>query len=169
MPISAFLILNSRGKVLISRSFRSDINPQSVSSAFRTKILTTKLGDRSPCNNVGNISFLHIKDGELFLLVVTRRNANAAMLFELLHKLLGVFKSYFTKFDEDTIRENFSVIYELLDEMIDFGYPQNCEADMLKSFITTKGLKVIRGDELKQVLDSVTGNISWRKQGIFLF
>jgi len=102
-----------------------------------------------------------------FLLVVTRRNANAAMLFELLHKLLGVFKSYFTKFDEDTIRENFSVIYELLDEMIDFGYPQNCEADMLKSFITTKGLKVIRGDELKQVLDSVTGNISWRKQGIF--
>jgi AP-2 complex subunit mu-1 len=98
-------------------------------------------------------------------LVVTRRNANASLLFELLHKLVQVFKAYFSnKFDEDIIRENFSVIYELLDEMLDFGFPQICEADVLKAFITTKGLNVqMKTSEISEVLKSVTGAVSWRK------
>jgi len=35
-----------------------------------------------------------------------------------------VFKEYFRELEEESIRDNFVVIYELLDEMMDFGYPQ---------------------------------------------
>jgi AP-2 complex subunit mu-1 len=102
--------------ILIRKFNISHFLSHSISSAFRTKILNTKLGERSPCNNVGNISFLHIKDSDLYYLAVTRQNANAALLFELLHKLVDVFKAYFNnKVDEESIKENFSVIYELLD------------------------------------------------------
>lgn len=38
--------------------------------------------------------------------------------------LLQVFKSYFKELEEESIRDNFVIIYELLDEMMDFGYPQ---------------------------------------------
>jgi len=51
-----------------------------------------------------------------------------------------------------------------LDEMLDFGFPQICEADVLKAFITTKGLNVqMKTSEISEVLKSVTGAVSWRK------
>lgn len=42
-------------------------------------------------------------------------------------------------FEEEAVRDNFSLIYELLDEVMDFGYPQNCSADLLKTFIMQEG------------------------------
>jgi len=35
-------------------------------------------------------------------------------------------QEYFRELEEESIRDNFVVIYELLDEMMDFGYPQVC-------------------------------------------
>ena len=48
-------------------------------------------------------------------------------------------QSYFTKISEENIKNNFVLIYELLDEILDFGYPQNTEVGALKTFITQQG------------------------------
>jgi hypothetical protein len=46
-------------------------------------------------------------------------------------------KSYFNgEFGEDQVRKNFALIYELLDEVMDFGYPQIVDPDLLKMYIT---------------------------------
>ena len=45
---------------------------------------------------------------------------------------LQVLNAYFEKVTEETIRDNFVVTYELLDEMMDFGYPQSTEPKILK-------------------------------------
>jgi AP-1 complex subunit mu len=37
---------------------------------------------------------------------------------------LQVFSEYFKELEEESIRDNFVIIYELLDELMDFGYPQ---------------------------------------------
>ena len=36
---------------------------------------------------------------------------------------------------EEAVRKNFVLIYELLDEVIDYGYPQNSSSEALKEFI----------------------------------
>lgn len=59
-----------------------------------------------------------------------------AVAFQFLHELVNVFKKYFGTFDEDSIKNNFVLIYELLDEVLDYGYPQNCNSDVLKLYIT---------------------------------
>lgn len=46
-----------------------------------------------------------------------------------------VFKDYCGVLTEESIRKNFILIYELLDEMVDFGYPQITSTEMLKSCI----------------------------------
>ena len=38
--------------------------------------------------------------------------------------LLALPQDYFRELEEESIRDNFVIIYELLDEMMDFGYPQ---------------------------------------------
>ena len=43
-----------------------------------------------------------------------------------------VFKDYFGGLDEESIRDNFVVIYELMDETLDFGYPQSLDAKILR-------------------------------------
>ena len=55
---------------------------------------------------------------------MTTGNANATSLFLFLYHIINVFKEYFRELEEESIRDNFVVIYELLDEMMDFGYPQ---------------------------------------------
>jgi len=165
--ISAVLILNARGHVLISRAYRDDVDPRSIASAFRSQIIATKVSDRSPVKTIGSVSFMFVRYEEMFLLAVTKLNSNASLVFEFLYKLIEIFKAYFDgKLTEDSLRENFSLVYELLDEIVDFGYPQNCEAQVLKSIITQGGMKDVKPHELSQRLKEMTGAVSWRKDGL---
>jgi AP-4 complex subunit mu-1 len=45
-------------------------------------------------------------------------------VIELLNRMAKVFKDYCGVLTEEAIRKNFILIYELLDEMLDYGYPQ---------------------------------------------
>lgn len=47
--------------------------------------------------------------------MVTKENINAAMCFEFLNKAVEVMQSYFGKISEENIKNNFVLIYELLD------------------------------------------------------
>lgn len=47
-----------------------------------------------------------------------------------------MFKDYFGELDEESIRDNFVIIYELLDETNDFGYPQSMDSKILREYIT---------------------------------
>jgi len=49
-----------------------------------------------------------------------------------LHRLVSVLVEYFKELEEESIRDNFVVIYELMDEMMDFGYPQTTESKILQ-------------------------------------
>ena len=46
--------------------------------------------------------------------------------------VLKVFIEYFKELEEESIRDNFVVIYELMDELVDFGYPQFTETKILQ-------------------------------------
>ncbi|KAK8611448.1 hypothetical protein V6N13_131497 [Hibiscus sabdariffa] len=69
-------------------------------------------------------------------------NANVACAFKFVVEAVALFKSYFGgAFDEDAIHNNFVLIYELLDEIMDFGYPQNLSPEILKLYITQEGVR----------------------------
>lgn len=59
------------------------------------------------------------------------------MVFAFIHTLVNVLECYFKNAQEESVRDNFAVIYELLDEMMDNGYPQTTEVKLLKGFIKT--------------------------------
>ena len=48
-----------------------------------------------------------------------------------------MFTEYFKELEEESIRDNFVIIYELLDEMMDFGYPQTTESKILQELVYT--------------------------------
>ena len=55
-----------------------------------------------------------------------------------------MFIDYFKELEEESIKDNFVVIYELLDEMMDFGYPQTTEPKVLQEYeLVIVGCKII--------------------------
>lgn len=104
---------------------------------------------------------MYIKHRNLYVVSASKKNANAALVFVFLHRLVEasrlfllspssplavaisgpwcppnlisqVFTTYFGELEEESIRDNFVIIYELLDELMDFGYPQFTETKILQ-------------------------------------
>jgi hypothetical protein len=118
------------------------------------------------------------------VLLLTQGNTNAAAAFRFMGQarwssglrhvslrlcspsspqVITLFKSYFNSFDEDSLRNNFVLIYELLDgaraqrghtraqaaasdalpraEVMDNGYPQILTPEALKLYITQQGVR----------------------------
>ena len=51
-------------------------------------------------------------------------------------------EDYFKDVEEESIRDNFVIIYELLDELVDFGYPQTTDGKILQEYITQDSYKL---------------------------
>merc|ERR1719473_2483789 len=84
------------------------------------------------------INFVWIQYNNLYLLAVTQRNSNATLIMAFLYKLAEVLRDYFKELQEESIKDNFVITYELLDEMMDNGYPQTTETKILGEYIKTQ-------------------------------
>jgi len=101
------------------------------------------------------------------VLAVTKQNTNAAMLMVFLYRLLRLFKDYFEEVEEESIRDNFVIIYELLDEIMDFGYPQISDGKVLQQYILSGSNRLDSDIEQPMLLPTaVTGAVNWRPEGI---
>ncbi|GAV00540.1 hypothetical protein RvY_11372 [Ramazzottius varieornatus] len=163
--IGGLFMYNHKGEVLISRVYRDDIGRNAV-DAFRVNVIHARQQVRSPVTNIARTSFFHVKRGNIWIAVVTKQNVNAGMVFELLTKTVEIMQSYFGKLNEENVKNNFVLVYELLDEILDFGYPQNLDTGILKTFITQQGIKSGTKEEQAQITSQVTGQIGWRREGI---
>ncbi|KAK2459429.1 hypothetical protein APHAL10511_008540 [Amanita phalloides] len=161
--ISAFFIFNLKGEVLISRLYRTDFK-RTIAEVFRIQVVSNS-DVRSPIITLGSTSFFHVRVNNLYVVAVTKTNSNAALVFEYCYRFINIAKSYFGKIDEEAVKNNFVLIYELIDEILDFGYPQNSEIDTLKSYITTESVvsSAIAAEESAKITVQATGATSWRR------
>jgi hypothetical protein len=111
--ISGILIFNQKGENLIFRSFRSDCRPR-LADIFRIQVISN-VNVRSPILTLGSTTFSHIRHENIYLVAISKGNANAAVIFEFLERVRGLGKAYFGKFDEEAVKNNFVLVYELLD------------------------------------------------------
>jgi AP-2 complex subunit mu-1 len=88
------------------------------------------------------------------------------LIFEFLYKVVALGKSYFGTFNEQAVKDNFTLIYELFDEICDFGYPQTTEADTLKLYITTETVRSEKAADASKIAIQATGAVSWRRPDI---
>lgn len=120
-------------------------------------------GTQSPVFSDSGINYLYIKHSNLYLLALTKRNSNAFEILQFLHKVVQVLTEYFKELEEESIRDNFVVIYELLDEMMDFGHPQTTETKILQEYITQESHRL---ESQARPPVAVTNAVSWRSEGI---
>lgn len=164
MLCSALFITDHDGNPIISKSYRGDI-PLTVVDKFKHKVSERDVGE--PLFPIFTVDdehhFVFIAHTNLYLAVVTRRNSDCASIFVFLHKLAHILESYFGELEEESIRDNFVLVYEILDEVMDFGYPQVTDSAILQEFILNESHRLVH-DVLPP--STVTNVVSWRSPGI---
>ncbi|KAH9063286.1 Mu homology domain-containing protein [Lactarius vividus] len=162
---SLIAILDLKGKPLIQRSYRDDVPSSCIERFLLPLILEIEEEGQqvTPCFSNQGVNYMHIRHSNLYLLALSRRNTNAAEIILFLHRLSQVLVEYFKELEEESIRDNFVIIYELLDEMMDFGYPQTTESKILQEYITQESHKL--EIQVRPPM-AVTNAVSWRSEGI---
>lgn len=165
---SSVVFATQKGDILIYRRFRDDVSRQEVMN-FCNKIVATKAAKETPIICLDGVSFIHTTVADMTCIATSKGNLNAALIIQFLYDFIGLCRAYFEgEFNEATVRKHFSLIYELLDEVMDYGYPQILDPELLKQYITEGKVseQVTNIEKLKQITIQATGAISWRPEGL---
>lgn len=163
MVLSAIYILDMKGKVLISRNYRGDVENSLIDKFIGLVSEKDEDGSLTPLICTPECTYAFIKHSNLYVVATTKKNSNIAMIFVLLHKICAVMEEYFKDVEEESIRDNFVIVYELMDELVDFGYPQTTDGKILQEYITQEGHKL---EIAPKPPPAVTNAVSWRTEGV---
>ncbi|XP_026192655.1 AP-4 complex subunit mu-like, partial [Cyclospora cayetanensis] len=95
-----------------------------------------------PVFTVGGLSFAFLRRSGLLFVLVTQQNPSPSLLIEVLLRIVKAIKDFCGVLSEEVVRRNFVLIYELLDEVCDCGYPQQSATESLKSAIHSEAVLI---------------------------
>uniref|UniRef100_A0A7S2X6Y1 MHD domain-containing protein n=1 Tax=Lotharella oceanica TaxID=641309 RepID=A0A7S2X6Y1_9EUKA len=170
--LSAVFLCQENGDRLLERHYRNDVERQAI-RAFRHQIVATK-SITKPIMRINGVTFLVTKVDSIYIVGTVSENVNPSLVFEFLFALAKLFKEYFevTKLDKEVIRDHFVLIYELLDEVVDNGYPQLTSSTILSKFIqmgSANGKFDPEAADSKakgKLTKAITGVQDWRPTGL---
>jgi len=120
-----------------------------------------KFGDAPPVFVMPDgYSYMHVKRNGLIFGCATEKNISPVVVIELLSKIAKVFKDYCGTLSEESIRKNFILLYELLDELLDYGYPQVTQTENLKAFVYNEPIVVTAVADTGKMINPKTASAS---------
>ena len=162
--MSAVYILDSKGRILINFDYRGEVD-MSIPDKFMAHIQSNDKILPNPVFRVDDWCFAYIERANMFFIAVTRTNSNVTLLLTFLSALAKLFEDYLGTLNAETIIDNFSLVYELLDEVMDYGYPQTLDAQSLNEYIIRDKPRDLSAQP-KAVPISATGVVTWRKDNL---
>lgn len=169
--LSSLFFLNTYGEVLIEKQFREKIPRNVLEDYWSTYMQPLRsLEEASSVVQYSRYAFIHIVRDKVVMLGVTTREVPPMMTLEILSMIHRKLHYYLKEVTEERLKENFSLVYQLLEELIDNGYPLTTEYHVLQELVHKPGIEA----QLRSFLDkpksskggSDGGVISWRSPHI---
>ena len=138
--LSQLFVLSARGDIIITRDFRGDLVKGTNEVFFRKFKLWD--GEPPPVFSVEGVNFMHVKRNGLYFVGTTTQNISPSYVFDVILNLIRVIKDYCGILSEESIRKNFVLVYELIDEMIDYGHAQSTSTEQVKPYIVNEPILI---------------------------
>ena len=164
---STIFFVNLKGEEVVSRHFRNDISKQAM-DAFRNQIVIAKAtGQNPPVVRFEETTFCTL----VTVICCGSNEVKSYRCFDIriplpedtdIEELLG------EQFTDESLMSNFTLLYEIFDETMDYGYPQNCAVDVLHLYVNngTVLAKPQTGGAGAALTSQITGAIDWRREGL---
>ena len=162
--MSAIYILDSKGRVLINFDYRGEVD-MSIPDKFMSHIQANDKILPNPVFRVDDWCFAYIDRASMYFVAVTRTNSNVTLLLTFLSALAKLFEDYLGTLSAEAIIDNFSLVYELLDEVMDYGYPQTVDSEALSEYILRDKPRDLNAQPTNVPVNA-TGLVTWRKEGL---
>jgi len=146
--IHSLFFVNSSGDIFLEKHWRSVVS-RSVCDYFldAQRLAPT---DVPPVIYTPHYYLISIQRGTISLVSACKQECQPLFVIEFLHRVVDTFQDYFSDCSETIIKENYVVVYELLDEMLDNGFPLATESNILKELIKPPNI-------LRSLANTVTG------------
>uniref|UniRef100_A0A8C6TUT8 Adaptor related protein complex 3 subunit mu 1 n=1 Tax=Neogobius melanostomus TaxID=47308 RepID=A0A8C6TUT8_9GOBI len=165
--IHSLFLINNTGDIFLEKHWKSVIGRSVCDYFFEAK---DKAGDPEnvpPVLQTPHHYLISIYRGKLFLLSVIQSEVSPLFVIEFLHRVADTIQDYFGECSENVIKENLVIVYELLEEMLDNGFPLATESNVLKEMIRPPNI-------LRSVVNTLTdtlptgqlSNVPWRRAGV---
>ncbi|GMM34510.1 hypothetical protein DASC09_018350 [Saccharomycopsis crataegensis] len=186
--VTAITIISHELNPLITRFYKhndfEDAPMSEILDNFRDVLLNNNINSLPPVIRIQSYNYLYVYSNNIILMMVVADRfydtSNIMCYLVFLKKFEEILKNYFkaTALDQDMIIDNFLLLYELFDEMIDFGFVQITDFNILNEYIKmklnvsepeqkTKDNKELEHEMNSSISRMSTTQLSWRPKGIF--
>jgi len=131
--ISQLFVLAPNGHTIVHKDYRGDV-PKDSPEIFLRRVVE-KTNSETPIFQIDGVNYICVRKNGLFFLCTTVYNVSPAFVIELLTQLTKVCKDYIGVLNEESLRKNFTLIYELVDEILDYGWPQSASTAELQAHV----------------------------------
>ncbi|XP_013407888.1 AP-4 complex subunit mu-1 isoform X2 [Lingula anatina] len=140
--LSECILISSKGEVLVDKQFRQDVC-KSSSGGFIAKVKGDSAARIPPHFMEGDIHYYYIKRSGVYFVATTKgTEVSSILVIEILSRVYHLCKDFCGVINTDTIKANMVLIYELLGEVLDFGYAQLMSASKLKPYVQSEPVLV---------------------------
>jgi AP-4 complex subunit mu-1 len=78
----------------------------------------------------------------IYFVATARSNVSTAAVIDIIYRLMKMIRDYCGVLSEESIRKNFVLIYEIIDEAIDYGHAQLVTTEAIRQFIVNEPVLV---------------------------
>ncbi|XP_062375218.1 AP-3 complex subunit mu-1 [Sardina pilchardus] len=171
--IHSLFLINSAGDIFLEKHWKSVISRSVCDYFFEAQ---TKAGDAEnvpPVIRTPHHYLINIYREKIFFVSVIQTEVPPLFVIEFLHRVAETFQDYFGECSESVVKDNVVIVYELLEEMLDNGFPLATESNILKELIKPPTI-------LRSMVNTITGSsnvgetlptgqlstIPWRRAGV---
>ncbi|KAH7706399.1 AP-3 complex subunit mu-2 [Aphelenchoides avenae] len=171
--INSLFIVNVSGDIILEKHYKSVIHRSICDYFFDAQKKVAAPEDVPPVIPTPHHYLFNIYHNSLYLVAVTLSETPPLMVFEILHRVVQILAEYFEDCSDATIKENLPLTIELLDEVLDNGYPLTTELNVLQdlikppNFLRTLTNQVTGKTNVADVLPTgQLSNVPWRRAGV---
>ncbi|SBS88450.1 AP-2 complex subunit mu, putative [Plasmodium ovale] len=158
--IDALYIFFINGQLLIQRNYRN-VTKKNDLNQYINKYIKTKRFFENPIIEINNVFFINVNINQIIITVLTRNNSNICLIFNFLYKFIEILNYFFNnEISGINIINNFVLIYEICDEILDYGYPQTLEINILKNSLQNKVKYYSKTSKYFQKLSNELNNVN---------
>lgn len=168
--IHSLFLINGSGDIFLEKHWKSVVGRSVCDYFFEAQVKAADIENVPPVIPTPHHYLISIYREKIFFVAVIQSEVTPLFVIEFLHRVADTFQDYFGECSETYLKDNVVIVYELLEEMLDNGFPLATESNILKELIKPPTI-------LRSVVNSLTGssnmgetlptgqlsNIPWRR------
>lgn len=84
------------------------------------------------------VNYFFTKKFGIYFVATSKHNVQPSTVMDIIYRMMKIFRDYCGVLNEESIRRNFVLIYEIIDEVIDYGHAQMVTTEAIRPFIVNE-------------------------------